>query len=31
MREHIMAESIIRYTITIGCIFTIDVLIFTFF
>ncbi len=31
MREHIMAESLIRYAITITCIFTIDALILAFF
>lgn len=30
-REHIMTESLIRYGITILCIFTIDGLIFCFF
>jgi hypothetical protein len=31
LREHIMTESLLRYGITIGCILTIDVLIFIFF
>ncbi len=31
LREHIMLESLIRYSITIGCIFTIDILIFKYF
>lgn len=31
LREHIMPESLLRYGITVACIFTIDALILIFF
>ena len=31
LREHIMPESLLRYGITVACIFTIDALILLFF
>lgn len=31
LREHVMPESLLRYAITIACIFTIDALIVVFF
>jgi uncharacterized membrane protein YdbT with pleckstrin-like domain len=31
LREHVMTESLLRYAITIACIFTIDALIVVFF